>query len=451
MENKRNIIDFLFSEATRDFKVAPPSNTFSKIISAYEYKKSKNRRIIIYWAAACFLMMITFAAGFFTRGYFTNRTELTEIKSEKLKNSGEISIPQQEETLLTQKTFFQNGNDEIQNIEETSSQRPVVKKIFSSDKNNLKQNPVVPENQNILPSNIVNSYTEKPNIINIEKPLDTIQKKSKQVFPNLHSPTNLNEPVLVHIEKEIQKNKSRYFIGGEFALNISRMTSFSDATSLNKFASTSTEKTSNEIDMSRSSYTAGITTGYELSQRFTLVSGLTYSRLNLSSSDFVFESNATQLYAARTNTGKLEITNKQVLYEIQSYAQVYSGEYVVSNTQLLQQFAYVEIPLIIKYKLIDNILDVTLLTGLEASYLVKNAAFLIVDSESREIGKTSDMNSMVGKTVLGLGTSFPIIPNFELLVEPTIKISLNSISNDPNYRLRPYSFGIYTGLIFNFK
>ena len=51
---------------------------------------------------------------------------------------------------------------------------------------------------------------------------------------------------------------------------------------------------------------------------------------------------------------------------------------------------------------------------------------------------------------LGLGFEYPFASSLSISVEPTFRYYLNSIYNNDSYNVRPYSFGIMTGVSYSF-
>jgi hypothetical protein len=123
---------------------------------------------------------------------------------------------------------------------------------------------------------------------------------------------------------------------------------------------------------------------------------------------------------------------------------------ILSNVSFDQNFEYLEIPLFVKYQVIDSKVGVQVLTGLSTNILVGNDVYLKNDSGKSKVGKTLEMVDFSYSTIFGLGVNYKLTSNLYLNVEPRVKYYLNSLNENSDVSYRPYSFGIYTGVSYSF-
>ncbi len=73
------------------------------------------------------------------------------------------------------------------------------------------------------------------------------------------------------------------------------------------------------------------------------------------------------------------------------------------NNSLFQNFSYLEMPVIFRYKLIDKSIDFNLIGGLSYNLLVNNSVHAVIDGSKYNIGKTAGLNPVHGKQFCGNG------------------------------------------------
>ncbi len=125
-----------------------------------------------------------------------------------------------------------------------------------------------------------------------------------------------------------------------------------------------------------------------------------------------------------------------------------------NNTQtsstLEQNLDYLEIPLTLRYYLVNKGMSLSLSVGLSTNWLVSNNVYLKEESGKIKIGETSGISSLTMSTNAGLAFSVPVAGRLSLQLEPRINYFLSDINKDFPVSFKPYSFGIYSGLQYTF-
>jgi hypothetical protein len=81
--------------------------------------------------------------------------------------------------------------------------------------------------------------------------------------------------------------------------------------------------------------------------------------------------------------------------------------------------------------------------------LYDNAAYVENDGDRYELdAQSDDLNKMNYSSIFGFGLEYPIINRIKFNFQPTLRYSLSSINASGS--VYPYSFGIYSGLRYNF-
>ena len=120
------------------------------------------------------------------------------------------------------------------------------------------------------------------------------------------------------------------------------------------------------------------------------------------------------------------------------------------DNSLRQNFSYLELPVVLKYKIIDKAVDFNIIGGLSSNILVANSVYTNSDGEKLLVGKTGGLNLITFSSSLGMGMEYNFTDNLSLNLEPTFRYYLNPFSNITGMKIHPYSFGIFSGLSFKF-
>ncbi len=221
-------------------------------------------------------------------------------------------------------------------------------------------------------------------------------------------------------------------------------------------------------------FTGSISAIYKAKKRLTIQTGVQFYRSGISRNDVLFFSNP--------ETGSLlksGILRKNIAYPIESSlgtitssdnpyyltdfvlpdGELYTGDlsalpefekYEPFQTSIVQSFEFLEIPLLVRYKLIDRKFGLNVMTGVGTSFLVGNDVFMNYEDQKVSLGQTDNVSTFNFTGSLGLGFEYSFNPKLSLNFEPTFKYFLNSFNSSPEVSTHPYFFGIYSGLSFYF-
>lgn len=216
------------------------------------------------------------------------------------------------------------------------------------------------------------------------------------------------------------------------------------------------------------SYTGGVALAYKVNKRFSIQSGLYYSSVGqmvegINSYGGFREYDYTKgdrNFEVLTSTGTLFTNNADVFLEsvdgnrvVTSYTkdvfdpQKSNLKYI--NNTLRQNLSYLELPVILRYKIIDKTLDFNLIGGVSYNMLLDNSVYTIVEGGKYPIGATDGLNFLTISSSLGMGMEYNLSRKFSLNLEPTFRYYLNPF-NTTGSSLHPYSFGIFSGVSYKF-
>jgi hypothetical protein len=218
------------------------------------------------------------------------------------------------------------------------------------------------------------------------------------------------------------------------------------------------------------SYTGGVALAYKVNRRFSVQSGIYYSSIAQKiagiSAFSGFEkydyTKGVRNFGIQTANGTIYTSNGDVFLmddlEQDRIQTKYTNdvfdplkaelEYV--NSSLFQNFSYLELPVFIKYKVLDRTVDLNVIGGFSSNVLVNNSVYTPVNGGKYQIGNTDDLNNITFSSSLGMGMEYSVSGNLSLNLEPTFRYYLNPFSHLPGMKVHPYSFGIFSGLTYRF-
>jgi hypothetical protein len=264
------------------------------------------------------------------------------------------------------------------------------------------------------------------------------------------------------------REKKKWMLGGAFAPAYSyrHLTESSTIAGRNYY---------NNIESAVFSYSGGVNIQYKPQKRLTVQAGVYYSTMGQDMDHISVYANSVyplidekyrdrylNSYQITNSAGDISISSPLVFYDETVTARVENldatkSEYNLTdpmfnklNANLRQSFEYIEVPLIFRYKLVDKMIDINLIGGVGANFLVGNSVYLIYENSKDVIGKTNGVNDINYSGSFGLGLEYPILNNVNILIEPSIKYYLNPINSNSAVESHPYSLGIYTGVSYSF-
>ena len=126
-----------------------------------------------------------------------------------------------------------------------------------------------------------------------------------------------------------------------------------------------------------------------------------------------------------------------------------SAVYQKLDITMIKKFSVIEIPFLIRYKFINaKKLSVNVTSGLSANIITR--CLVYNKYENRLIGETNGFNVLNASSTLGFGFEYPFSKRVSFSLEPTLKYFINSINRDGDVKVHPYSFGVYSGLRYDF-
>ena len=114
-----------------------------------------------------------------------------------------------------------------------------------------------------------------------------------------------------------------------------------------------------------------------------------------------------------------------------------------------QSIRYYEVPMELKYALVDNKFGIHMIGGFSTLFLGDNEISVEAGDFSSVLGEANNLNSLSFTTNVGLGFDYKISRRLKFNIEPIFKYQLNPYS-DSSVDFNPFYMGVYTGLSFKF-
>jgi len=480
MEMKNNTTDKYFRDRLGTFEKSPPDAVWDNISQQLRKKKKIRMMLLMFKIAAGMAILISTGLGI----YYITRPAVTIDQTVFSSGNSEGSNIAQKPFVKPEISKSPKNTEMIARQEKGNADTPTLNKsesdleTFVSDVSKTFEihDITTASSINAFEPNLMMNRITNPNLfrlqdeehkeLNFLAPADESKKISEEEALRLLL-AEYNDP-----EEPEKETSHRWSMGGEGAPLYSYRTIKSD------------ELTSENIDNLNKNengilaYSGGLNVAFSPGRRLTLQSGIYYSRYGQEKTqveEFTSKyyhsvtTNETQKFLSITNsTGVIsEGSRAEEAKSVQSYSDfdhvsALTERYGLVNTgintentsadeiSLRQYFDYFEVPIILKYKLIDRKMDLSFSGGMVTNFLFGNSVNLIEDGHSTRIGETTKINQVNYLGSVGLGIEYPIVTNFSLTLEPRFRYYLNAFDKVSVIDVHPFSFGFFAGINYRF-
>ena len=451
-------IDKLFADNLNNYQEIVPKYIYPEISHNLKQNRKKQNLYKLQRIAATIAILIAFGLG-----YFSSRINERSIKTEnnffnniywfQKDKVNDIKIAKEEENFDNLNT--NNSKKDIDSIENSNIDN---KKSSVVEKNKQNNSTFLSEfknfTNNIFISNENNNvnYSEKSN--NKSKTAKYNQLLADTMY--LADENYYRE----FLSANDQNKKSRWTFGTKF----SPVFSFSKKNeqeelideSDNSVMKSAVASNIPEVEFNEkplTTFTSGLNVNFQISKRWSVQSGLYYSKRrqiseNLMSSSFSDE-NQMRVF---TPTG-----NKYIDKPFETMNSI-EGDNIISRNRdetfysfdmnYISNFKYIELPIIFRFKLIDRKIDLELLSGVSTNFLVGNKASIMIDEQELWKGVNEDISPLLYDATFGFGLHYNFYDNFNFSLEPTFKYTL--VKQNANIQNYPYRFAVFAGFSYTF-
>jgi hypothetical protein len=440
MNEKGANIDLLFRNGLKDYEVLPPSGVWDSI---HPVIKIKSRPIILLRVAAVITVLLTLSFLTYRWSREISKNTPESVMAFNIKTSSPIfSDVVDNRHYVPAKEYSQVKNSSDISIE-----------TASNDDASMEIEPASSSQQIFFAQK-----TKNLSIINSETP------RRPLLTPLVISGVNT-----VDIKySDLQFSPENTLVKPQNRWSVAAMASPTYYSSFNS-GSDAFSKQLSATEQPLVSYSGGVAFSYKISKRFSIQSGLYYSSLGQkvdgidSYSGFIPYGNAKgdHNFEVLTTNGTVQTSNPDVFLSAIGSERILTAytkdifdpnkaNLQPVNSSLDQNFGYLELPVVVKYKILDKSIGINVIGGLSYNLLVHNSVYTTVDGTRYPVGDTKGLNILTLSSSIGMGMEYNISGKLSLNFEPTFRYYLNPISSTTGSFIHPYSFGIFSGLSYKF-
>jgi len=440
MDKRGANIDLVFRNGLKDFEVLPPPEVWDNI---HPVIRRKQRPFMLIRAAA--LIAVVLSLSFLA--YRWSREVSTRLDSAVMALNEEAASPGISPSIDKPLNVAAKENKQLKNSPKTLIE-------------NIQNNANEPENEK----------TTSPEIAYLQRTNSLLMNKAKPLHGPLLASLNSSQNNTFKIKEPDQQ----YIPGNSTVKGTDRwsIATMASPTYYSRFNS-GNDELSKQLMASEQpliSYSGGVAFSYKINKRFSIQSGLYYSSLGqevdginsfsgfqkydytkgdhnfevLTTNGTVYTNNA-DVFLIADGPGERILTN----YTSDVFDPEKASLQYINNT-MRQNFSYLELPIILRYKVVDKMIDFNLIGGVSYNLLVNNSVYTMIDGGRYPIGETEGLNLLTVSSSLGMGMEYNFSDKLSLNLEPTFRYYLNPFNEMAGSKIHPYSFGIFSGVSYKF-
>jgi hypothetical protein len=452
-----NNIDELFRIKLQNFGKVPPGHILENILSGTTTSNKRKKMVVWRIVAVAAMLLLAFVAGWQYNVQLNsnlNQTAKTTHKAVDESNHKNVSPSERTSNIVSSSQILKTTARNQVIAEKLRSDKTTPETIISAVASNDSSSAIKPI-QSL--SGTIQANTASELKLQQKKTCDLPVKSIDQQI------MEQNQKML--LAQNSEKMKGKWLMGAQVSpsYNVSNGTQ-NKQYSMNML----TTESSNQVDLG-----AGLTVEYKPGKRWSLQSGVYYSGLSQTSQNSVNKNPQNSLVTngasdylntklnVDAKTNKISMNSSAGVIEFSTIpSQLVIGKNIeansmasavfVSEAQFTQSFDYIEIPLYLRYTLLDSRFAIEMLGGLSSNVLVGNQAYLENSSGKIEIGKTQDMEPVNYSSTVGIGFKYGLSKSIFLNLEPRFKYYLNSLNSNEAVTYKPYTINVFTGLSYQF-
>ncbi len=323
-------------------------------------------------------------------------------------------------------------------------------KINSDKKYNDSEN-IIKEDKNIFDTKkegfAVNENSEKnnsdKNLIKTEEEVAEDSKNKKSIFDAI---AENNKEAIVTEKTKKEKPEHRWNV----APNVAPVfySSLGNGSSIDPNFADNPQK--GDVNMSY-----GVQVSYALNNRWSVRTGVNNVDLSYSTSGIEVGTGPVALALGSVDYGGRNVVT--TVFDKGALANAAPsngfGEIMPKSTQgdarLIQNINYYEVPVELKYAVLDSKLGVNVIGGVSTLFLGSNEISVKADNFNTVLGDANNLSSVSFSTNVGLGLDYKLSKKFTFNIEPMFKYQLNPYT-DSSVSFKPYYLGVYSGFSIKF-
>jgi Outer membrane protein beta-barrel domain len=415
-------IDRFFKEKFKNFEISPGPHVWDAIEEKLG-KKKKDRRIIpiiIRYGGIAAAIALLITLGYNLRSFDTPNTQpITDTHQKTTRENNIIPAILKENEPFSNNTMPTASDKHFSVIRNTEKTEMYHETSIAKD-NNFSQNDNAVDYSSVV-------QREDENVVenqNKTSLLDVIEEKN-----------NVNETI-------VAENVNKWSVSPNVAPVY--FNSLGNGSPIDPQFKDNSK--SGNVNMSY-----GVSIAYQVNERLSIRSGVNQVNYGYNTNDIAFlpalEANAIGNISYGEDTPNVVISDKNTPNPSSS-GELKANRVSAYEGTMVQEFRYLEVPMEVKYRLLDKKIGINIIGGLSSLFLTDNTISLETNALTAQIGKANNINEVNFSSNIGLGVDYKLSDKILLNVEPMFKYQLNTFTNDTSFK--PYSLGVYTGFSFRF-
>ena len=462
MQVSDDYIDELFARKLRDAEVTPPEDGWIRIERELNRRSSMTRKFWLAAASVALLLSVTAAVLYMQTNSVTtiaeidNTSQQTENQTSNLNQ--DIAIAQQpEENIISQRERSSVGTTAI-----SSSSVPIDSDAISEEESALLQEIAIMQDKIIvadvsedaIPHSSV--YIDSWDELLRARPIHTIrhellsgriaglkpetsEKKAEKPVAVVASRLPVFDDVgFMDISDISAKSRvrNRWEIMGQFA------PMYQSYRIISSVPRGMRKSDFDDAESSLMAYSGGISLVFNVFNRLSVQTGVLYSQTGQSINNVI---PVTNMYAAvssnnpysknllKTSSGSVTMASSLKSDANSTYASYFNPESQTANLaatanisnhvkyNLIERLDYLEIPLMLRYKIIDRKMNFYVLGGMSANVLIDTNVFVDNGNELVKGGTILMARPVNYSSTFGLGVGYQMMKNLVIGLEPSFK------------------------------
>lgn len=483
MKEKKHI-DQLFKERFENFKASPSPHVWSNIQSKLK-KEEKDRKVIPLWlklggVAALIALLLTIGNSVFNPSGTIDQDLTEENIDANTKEEIDKSIPIKEK--MDEKIASENDNmidEELKNDSSSDKNNRSIKKqnnIIGSKKvsavDNKKSNKdkaiaINKNNDNLINENIIENKKDQITIDNetfIKKDTKISDVNKSEIVVSddakeekIKEEDTSNKRSLIDVINEEKEKEAVVTVSNEPDNRWDITPNFAPVYYSSLGNGSSIDPTfSDNAKTGDVNFSYGVQVAYNITDRLSVRSGVSKVNLSYATKDIELGTGPVSAALKSVDYGNKQIVltalDKGTLANQNDDSDPFSmivPKSTSGDAEINQSLNYFEVPMELRYALINNRFGINLIGGFSTLLLGSNEISVKAGDFESVLGEANNLSSVSFTTNVGIGLNYQFSEKLMFNIEPMFKYQLNPYT-DSSVDYSPYYIGIYSGLSFKF-
>jgi hypothetical protein len=437
MKDERNTDDII-REKLENFQATPPPHIWNNVQLQLAAGRRRNRMVYMGWISAAAVVVLAFLAGwYFNENLKEDKSKIANseiIQTEKKENETAI---QSEETKVENQLSAESNAENSNQINYTETNQLAGVSPVSS-KMTLSKTPA---------SGYISTSRESINLTMISA-LNAQFAQNQQFHTELDrhsdvtSAKSLSAQEALLVAENIKNVKAASTSDNNWKMGMYVAPGYSSYSS--SYSETYAQNMNYKGSDGNANVGGGFSVQYKTSKRWIVESGIYYAQNGQQSENSanVFSQKENADYAlsdaglsyfsnqvrVENNTMAMNSTAGVIQFSSTPKGAELTGDFEAKNTGVAnlvvpssgfsQVFEFMEIPLYVRYRVVDRKIGVELLTGFNTGIVVGNNAYIENQYGVQNIGETADISTFNIAGTLGMGVNYALGKHFSVAVEP---------------------------------